>query len=78
MDANRFTAAVYRDGKAVARCAVFMDGSLGRSISYYNSHNAMGGGFNDNQRVEADEQGMFLKSMGMAMTGSGRAPGAFL
>lgn len=72
VDANRFTAAVYKDGKAVARCAVFMDGSMGRGISFSNSDNAMGNGFNENLRVDADEQGMFLRSMGMAMTGSGR------
>ncbi len=71
VDANRFTCAVYKDGKAVARCAVFMDGSMGRGISYSSSDSMIGNGFNENLRVDADEQGMFLKSMGMAMTGSG-------
>ncbi|MFC3695536.1 toll/interleukin-1 receptor domain-containing protein [Chenggangzhangella methanolivorans] len=72
VDANRFTAVIYEDGNAVARCAVFMDGSMGRGISYSSTDSMIGNGFNENLRVEADEQGMFLKSMGMAMTGSGR------
>ncbi|MGY2049084.1 toll/interleukin-1 receptor domain-containing protein [Methylobacterium sp. JK268] len=69
VDANRFTAVVYRDGKAVSRCAVVLGGMMGRGITYSSSDRVESNGFNESISVEADDQGMFLRSMGMQSYG---------
>ena len=66
IDADRFTASVYRDGQAIARCTVFLGshpfvGGIAYSASETSANNA----FNEILTVEADEHSMFLRSMGM-------------
>lgn len=72
LDANRFSAVAYRDGRAVSRCTVFMGGQHFGGIAYTASENAGTNGFNENLTVEADEQALYLRSMGMAHFGQDR------
>ena len=72
LDANRFTAVAYREGQAVSRCTVFMGGQHFGGIAYTAQENAGTNGFNENLTVEADEQTLYLRSMGMARFGQDR------
>ncbi|MBU1336914.1 MAG: toll/interleukin-1 receptor domain-containing protein [Alphaproteobacteria bacterium] len=73
IDSNRFTAAVYRSGKAVSRCTIFMGGGFSTNgISYVDGETTASSGYNENLRVDADDQSMFLRSMGMRSFGSQR------
>ena len=68
VDANRFTAAIYRGGKAVARCTIFMGGSFMRDGIAYSAHDTDAtNSYNESLSVEADDQSLFLRSLGMAM-----------
>jgi hypothetical protein len=71
IDANRFIAAVYRNGKAEARCTVFIGGGhFGSSgIGYVHGETTSSNGFNEQLSVHADDQSMFLRSMGMSTFG---------
>ena len=73
IDSNRFTAAVYRGGKAITRCTIFMGGGFSTNgISYVDGETMESNGYNENLRVDADEQSMFLRSMGMRSFGGQR------
>ncbi len=67
IDANHFTAAIYRDGEAVSRCKITLGGMFGRSVGFSYNDQAGDNSFNENLSVEADDQHLFLRSMGMAM-----------
>lgn len=69
IDANRFTAVVYRNGQAVSRCSVVHGHMLGNGISYSANDRAETNSFNENLRVEHDDQGLFLKALGMGSFG---------
>lgn len=71
IDANRFTAAVYRNGKAEARCTVFVGGGhfTTSSIGYAHGETTASNSFNEQLTVHADDQSMFLRSMGMSTFG---------
>jgi hypothetical protein len=60
IDANRFTAVIYKDGKAASRCSVVLGGMFGRGISYSANDLAATNSFNEN---------LFLKSLGMQSYG---------
>lgn len=67
IDANRFTAVIYADGKAVSRCKVVLGGMFGRtSITYSSNDQAGDNSCNEALHVEADDQHLFLQAMGMA------------
>lgn len=71
IDANRFIAAIYKNGKATAQCTVFMGaGHLGGGISYVATETTESNTYNENLSVEADDQTLYLRSMGMAQLGS--------
>lgn len=65
VDANRFTAVVYLDGKAACRCSIHQGGMFGRGIAYANSDNPISNSINDSMSVEADDHGLFFKAMNM-------------
>ncbi|WP_342360582.1 toll/interleukin-1 receptor domain-containing protein [Terrarubrum flagellatum] len=70
VDGNRFTAAIYRGGKAVARCTIFMGGSyFGNSICYTAGETTESNSYNESLSVEADDQSPYLRSMGMLSRG---------
>lgn len=73
IDSNRFTAAVYRGGKAVSRCTIFMGGGFSSGgINYVDGETSSSSAMNESLTVHADDQSMFLRSMGMQSYGSGR------
>lgn len=69
LDANRFTAVIYRSGKAEARCKISLGGMFGNGISFSYSNQASDNSSNENLTVEADDQGLYLKALGMASLG---------
>lgn len=70
IDANRFITVIYRNGKSVARCTVFIGGSFfGDGIAYAANETTESNSCNETLRVEADDQMLYLTSMGMAHVG---------
>lgn len=63
LDANRFTAVIYRDGRAVSRCKIVLGGMFGRGISYSSNDAASDNSFNDSLHVRVEAQGMYLNPM---------------
>jgi len=68
IDSRRMSAILYRSGKKIAQCSARLDGLGGRSNGIAFSHDASAhqGSFNEMLSVEATEQALYLKSMGMA------------
>lgn len=66
IDANRFTAVIYRNGKKASACTVSMGGMLG-DILYSSAENARDNSCNESLSVAADDQELHLKAMGMSM-----------
>jgi TIR domain len=61
LDANRFTAAAYREGKKVARCTVFIgERMMGGGIGYGANDDGASNGYNANLVVMHDDQSMFM------------------
>lgn len=73
VDANRFTAAVYRNGRAEARCTIFMGGGHfgSATIGYAATETTESDTYNEQLTVHADDQALFLRSMGMSSFGRG-------
>jgi hypothetical protein len=68
IDADRFTASIYRDGSAIARCTIYMGGRMfGSGICYIDGESTQDNGYNEMLSVEVDEHALFLRSMGMVM-----------
>lgn len=72
IDANRFTAAIYRAGANVGSCTVFMGGSFGDGINYVHGERSESNSMNESLRVEADGQSLYFTSMGIAMFNASR------
>lgn len=74
IDAQSFSAVIYKDGKEVSRCAIRHGTSrgFGGGITYSQDERTMANSYNESLSVEADEQSLFLKSMGMRMFVSGQ------
>jgi len=71
IDANRFNAVIYRNGKSVARCTVFMGGGhFGGAIAYSATDTDASNSWNESLSVGADDQMLYLKSMGMSFHGN--------
>lgn len=75
VNANHFTATVYRDGKSASACGIRLGGFFGRNqIVYANDPNATNS-MNEAVDVADDGQVMFLKATGFSsvMAGRGKA-----
>lgn len=73
VDANRFFATIYRDGKDVARATYFTGGGhFGSGISYVQGEATGSNSMNESLSVEADDQALFFRAMGMANFGADR------
>ena len=73
VDANRFLATVYRDGKDVARATIYTGGDgFGRGINYVRGETMQSNSINESLTVHADDQTLYLSSMGMASFGQDR------
>lgn len=69
VDANRFSAVIYKDGKAASRCTVFIgDRLVSGGIAYTSQETTETNSYNEMLTVDADDQSMYLRSMGMAMS----------
>jgi len=69
VDANCFTATVFRGGNKVSECSVRL-GGFGRSdlgIAYSHDASERRNSFNEMLSVETDDQGIFFKTLGMTM-----------
>lgn len=71
VDANRFFAAIYKDGKDVARATVYLGGMIG-GINYLQGETTSSNSSNESLSVDADDQMLFLTSMGMSSFGGKR------
>ncbi len=71
IDARRFTAIVYNDGKSVAECTIRIDSMGGRtpSLAYSNNANVADGSFNEMLHIEHDGHELYYKPLGMASFG---------
>jgi len=69
IDANRFTAVVYRDGKTAAQCLIRLEHSHRSSseIQFSHSMDSREHTYNESLHVEHDDQGLFLKALGMPL-----------
>jgi hypothetical protein len=67
IDANRFSAKVYKGGQFVSRCTVFIGGGfVAGGIAYSSSETSESNAYNEMLSVQADEHAMYLRSTGMA------------
>jgi TIR domain len=80
IDAIRFTAVAYREGRAVARCGIRLGHPTGMlsGITYSHNDNADNSSYNENLSVEHDDQMLYLKPLGMSMMGRGGRQGGKL
>ncbi|MCZ4107926.1 toll/interleukin-1 receptor domain-containing protein [Brevundimonas diminuta] len=75
VDANRFFATIYRNGRDVARCTIYMGGgAFGGGINYMQGHSSDSNSLNESLSVHADDQAMYLRPIGMAFMGGERDP----
>lgn len=73
IDANRFHATVYKDGRDLAKATIFLGGDIARNgISYVQGHTTASNTLNESLSVEADDQTMYLKEFGMMHFGADR------
>lgn len=73
IDANRFFATIYRNGKDVAHATIYTGGQgFGRGINYTHGETMESNTMNESLSVQADDQTLYLTSMGMASFGSDR------
>jgi hypothetical protein len=74
IDANTFTAMIYRGGKREAECAINLGGGFrAGGITYSNNASSRGNSFNEELSVDNDDQTLFLKSFGMSSHRSSEA-----
>ena len=62
IDANRFSASIYRDGKALARCTVFLGGFM-NGIAYVSGETTSTSSYNELLSVEVIDDRLGLRSM---------------
>ena len=67
IDARTFTAAIYQNGKGVARCGIRFGGSrgFGGGITFSHGDSVSANSFNESLSIEATEQALFLRPLGM-------------
>jgi hypothetical protein len=63
LDAARFTATIYRDGKALTRCQIRLGGHFNNGISFSFNANPEDNSMNDSLSVEVGEQSLYLKPL---------------
>lgn len=70
IDANRFFATVYLNGKDVARCTIYIgEGAFVNGICYVSGKTTDSNTMNESLHVEADDQALFLISTGISSLG---------
>ena len=78
IDSRRFSAVLYKHGKAVSECSIRLEGMGRRSdgIAFSYDASARQGSYNEMLHVETNAQALFFRAMGMQMGGG--APDAQL
>lgn len=71
VDANNFTAMIYRDGDRKAECKISFGGHTHGSQEIYFSYDTAGNGYNESLQVEDDGHTLYLKAMGMQFRHAG-------
>jgi hypothetical protein len=71
LDASRFTASAYRDGRAVSRCTIWRGGQtlFPGGIGYVENDSGATNSLNESLSVEVGTESLFLKPMGMPFLG---------
>jgi TIR domain-containing protein len=74
IDANRFTAAAYRNGEKVCRGSALLGGSTmgSESIEYSMTDEPRHGGMNEAVMVRADEEAIYFEALGMQSYGNSK------
>jgi hypothetical protein len=67
IDANRFTASIYRGGENVARCKIWMGGLGNNGIAFSYNANPDDNSLNESMSVETGEQSLLFRPLGMQM-----------
>jgi hypothetical protein len=65
VDAHTFTAALYRVGQRVSECAISL-GARRDSVVFSHSAASRGSNYNESVSVDADDQALFLRALGLA------------
>jgi len=66
IDAGRFMARVYVDGRKVAACTVYLSSGFGgEGIGYVSEETMASNTLNESLSIQADDQSLYLRSMGM-------------
>jgi hypothetical protein len=67
IDANRFSAIIYRDGEPIARATIFLgtDQSFANGLAYSANDSGGSNSFNELLTVQSDDESIFFKPMGM-------------
>jgi hypothetical protein len=74
IDSRRMAAILYRAGKKIAECSVRQEGlTRNNGIAFSTDASAKQGSFNEVLSVEADDQSLYMKPMGIALYGGERA-----
>jgi hypothetical protein len=72
IDARRFTASIYKDGRSISQCSVTQGGAFGgnsnREITYSSQISTHNNSFNEALAIAEDSQTLYLKPM-MNMAG---------
>lgn len=76
IDAARFTASIYRNGAALARCQIQLGGQLGQGITFSHGTNFGNNSFNESLSVEVGEQALSLRPLGLAISHASSQKGA--
>jgi hypothetical protein len=65
IDGNRFTAKIYKHGKAIGQCTVFMGEGFAPGIAYLSGETIQTNSYNEMLSVDADDQALYLRPLGM-------------
>lgn len=67
IDANRFTAMIYKNGRSVSGCTIFIGNSFtSGGIAYVAGETTESNSYNECLTVQSDDQSLYLRGMGMA------------
>ncbi len=69
IDADCFTATIYRNGEKVSSCTIQLSKMLGRAISFSDGDDASRNSFNESLTVNVDDQKLFLRPLGISRLG---------
>lgn len=72
IDANQFTAVSYKNGRKASWCRIFtQQPMMGEGIAFSASEHISTGSFNESLTVTTDQDGIYLKPLGMSMRVAG-------